>query len=67
MYKKCRFYLFCFLDYQRNYYEVQINLNEVYRVLFDYDTSSSSFIDKENKGNTKQFFVFLLQNSKVQA
>ena len=36
-YKKCRFYLFRFLDYQINHYEVKINSNKVYGVLFDYD------------------------------
>ena len=33
--KKCRFYLFHFLDYQMNYYEVWINWKKDYDVLFD--------------------------------
>ena len=31
-----RFYLFCFLDYQMNYYEVLINSNKDYGARFDY-------------------------------
>ena len=45
MYKNIHFYSICFLDYQINYYEVWINWNKVYGVLFDYDIKNYSFID----------------------
>ena len=34
--QKCRFYLFCLLDYQMNYYEVELNRNKDYGTRFDY-------------------------------
>ena len=32
--KKCRYYLFCFLDHQINYFEVQINSDKNFGPLF---------------------------------
>ena len=36
--KKCSFYLFRFLDYQMEHYEVQVNWNKDYGALFHYHT-----------------------------